>query len=64
VAKRKHQHEAEFMAFVEKQSLEYVRTSADFIRDHYPGSADKLLPMLRKLYAKKRKERQALQNCK
>lgn len=52
---RRHAAEDELLAFCRRdyQSADYVRRTAEWIRDTYPGSAASLLPQLRRLYREK-----------
>jgi len=55
-----HPAPAQLLRFLERkdQSSDYVRRTAEWIKDKYPGSAASLLPQLRQLYRDKRREGQ------
>lgn len=57
---KSHPAEAEYLRFLQRQdqSSDYVRRSAEWIKDTYPGSVDTLLPKMRQLYKEKRREGQ------
>lgn len=52
---REHPNETELMRFLERhdQTADYVHQTAIWIQREYPGSAARLLPLLRELYARK-----------
>jgi hypothetical protein len=52
---KRHGSERELVAFLERQdqTAAYVRRTAEWIKDEYPGSAPALLPRLRALYRAK-----------
>lgn len=52
----KHPNEGALMKFLERgdQTADYVRRTADWVKDRYPGSAPTLLPRMRRLYKNKR----------
>lgn len=51
----RHPAEAEVLAFLERkdQTADYVKRSAEWLKDKYPGSAPAMLPKLRQLYRQK-----------
>lgn len=56
MAEGEYKHAEHMLKFLEKQSLEYIKRTADMISSKYPVSAPALLPKIRKIYAAKRKE--------
>ena len=56
----RHAAEAEYLQFLARkdQSSDYVRRSAEWIKENYPGSVATLLPKMRQLYKEKRREGQ------
>lgn len=52
---RTHPSPYELLTFCARkdQSADYVRRTADWIKTEYPGSAEALLPRLRKIYREK-----------
>lgn len=52
---RRHPNEANYLRFLSRddQGADYVRRSADWIKENYPGSAPTLLPKMRELYRQK-----------
>lgn len=57
-AGKAHPDEAALMRFLERKdnSADYVRRSAEWLRENYPGSEAALLPRIRKLYRQKLRE--------
>ena len=53
---RTHDDEAALIAFA-KQSMtaDYVKRLADWVKKEYPGSADRVIPELRAVYARLKK---------
>lgn len=58
VAGKRHPDEAELLKFCSRddQSSDYVRRTADWIKEQFPASVPTLLPRLRQLYAEKRRK--------
>lgn len=54
-SERKHTDEAALLAFCARkdQTADYVRRTADWVKDQFPGSAAALIPRLRKIYRDK-----------
>jgi hypothetical protein len=52
---RRHPQEGTVLAFLARpdQSADYVRRTADFIKEKYPGSAPSMLPKMRAIYRDK-----------
>lgn len=50
-----HDNEAALIAFCRTQGADYIKTTADWIKKEYPGSADRVLPVLRQIYKEKTK---------
>lgn len=52
---KRHTAEAELLRFLERQdqTADYVRRTADWIREHYPGSWPTMRPRLRAIYKAK-----------
>lgn len=52
---RRHPQEDTVLAFLARpdQSAAYVRRTADFIKEKYPGSAPAMLPKMRAIYRDK-----------
>jgi hypothetical protein len=57
-AGKAHPDEEAYMRFLERKdtSADYVRRSAEWLRNEYPGSEAALLPRMRKLYKQKLRE--------
>lgn len=53
---RRHPDEAAYLRFLARddQTAAYVKRSANFIRENYPGSAAALIPKMREIYRKKK----------
>ena len=50
----KHPNEQAYMDFARQtMTEEYLKMLAQFIKDNYPGSAEKVLPVLRQIYKEK-----------
>lgn len=56
-SERQHPDPLQLLAFCRRpdQSSDYVRRTAEWVREKYPGSATALLPELRRLYRDKRR---------
>lgn len=52
---KEHNDEKALLKFLERpdQTADYVRRTAEWIKEEYPGSAKRLLPLLRKIYKEK-----------
>lgn len=52
---KEHPNEKNLLKFLERpdQTADYVRRTAEWIKREYPGSAARLLPLLRKIYKQK-----------
>lgn len=52
---RKHPDESALLAFCARRdnTADYVRRTADWIKEQFPGSASALIPRLRKIYRDK-----------
>lgn len=52
---RRHSDEAALLRFLERpdQSADYVRRTAEWIKQEFPGSAPSMLPRLRAIYRQK-----------
>lgn len=52
---KEHPDEKSLLKFLERQdqTADYVRRTAQWIKEEYPGSAKRLLPLLRKIYKDK-----------
>jgi hypothetical protein len=55
VTGKRHNAEAELLRFLERpdQTADYVRRTAEWIKQEFPGSAPSMLPKLRQLYRMK-----------
>ena len=53
---RKHASEADVLKFLERkdQSSDYVRRTAEWIKEQFPGSAPAMLPKMRAIYRDKK----------
>lgn len=54
---KEHPSEKELIKFLSRddQTADYVRRTAEWIKEEFPGSAKRLLPLLRKIYKSKNK---------
>lgn len=52
---KEHPDEKSLLKFLERkdQTADYVRRTAEWIKEEYPGSAERLIPLLRKIYKAK-----------
>lgn len=52
---KRHPAEREYLAFLERQdqSAHYVKRSAEWLKEKYPGSVETLIPKMRVLYRQK-----------
>lgn len=52
---KRHPDEACVLAFLARpdQTAAYVRRTAEWIKEHYPGSAPSMLPKMRQIYRTK-----------
>lgn len=50
---KRHSNEAALIAFCRTQEAPYIRRTAEWLKENYPGSVPAVLPQLRKIYAEK-----------
>lgn len=56
-AGKRHANEAALLAFCRTQEAPYIKRTAEWVKENYPGSVPHVIPQLRILYKEKKPQK-------